>query len=61
VNSFEVMTNTDGKKQPGTDQGNETREFRSPEGDSEDELAVTEEETTLAEEHIDGGEPCGRK
>jgi hypothetical protein len=70
------MTNTDGKQQAGTDQGNaidnETREFRSPGGGSgdgerrsakpsENEAIVTEEETMLAEEYADGGDPCGQK
>jgi hypothetical protein len=65
VDSFEAMTNTDGKKQPGTDQGNaienETREFRAPGGESDNEPVVTEEDSKLAEEYPDGGDPCGTK
>jgi hypothetical protein len=63
------MSNTDGKKSPGSDQGNaienETRKAGSREGGSElgedDESEVTEEDSKLAEEYPDGRAPGGKK
>ena len=71
------MANTDGKQQGGRDQGNaienetreaDSREANSRDGDAIEEIIrrnakreVTEEESTLAEEYRDGGEPVRKK
>jgi hypothetical protein len=58
------MPNAKEKKQPGKDQGNaienETREPESREAESPD-GGVTAEESMLAEEYPDGGEPARKK
>jgi hypothetical protein len=63
VANFKAMPNANEKKQPGKDQGNaiedETREPESREAESPE--GVTAEESTLAEEYPDGGEPARKK
>lgn len=60
---FRAMPNANEKKRPGKDQGNaienETREPESREAESPE--GVTAEESTLAEEYPNGGDPARKK